>query len=138
MDSDTFSYQFYLGMSSIDHAGVLYFPELFRYAHDAYEAFMASLDHDLAGSFEAGQPAIPVVHAECDFTQAMRHGETIQVRVRVERLGESSMTLGYEFIRQGGIVCANARTVHVFISKDSNKPVPVPESLRNKLDVYLV
>jgi 1,4-dihydroxy-2-naphthoyl-CoA hydrolase len=133
MTPEPFSYQFHLGMSSADPAGVLYFPELFRHAHDAYEAFMASLDHNLVGFFEANQPAIPIVHAESDFLKPMRHGDDIRVAVRVERLGESSMTLGFEFIGPGGELCATSRTTHVFIERTSGRPVAIPDSLRRRL-----
>lgn len=121
-------------MSSVDHAGVLYFPELFRHAHDAYEAFMASLDHDLSGFFEAGQPAIPVTHAESDFQRPMHHGDNIQVAIKVEHLGKSSMTLGYEFAGPDGELCATAMTVHVFVDRANGKSVSIPDSLRHKLE----
>lgn len=138
MRSGSFSYPFHLGMSSVDHAGVLYFPEVFRHAHDAYEAFMASLDHDLASFFEAGRLAIPVVHAGCDFRNPMRHGDNIQVRVQVERLGESSMTLDYEFIGPDGKLCATASTVHVFVDRADGRSVSIPASLRDRLQSLMV
>lgn len=134
---DTFSYRFHLGMSSVDHAGVIFFPELFRHAHDAYEAFMTSLGQDLSGFFAADLPAIPVVHAECDFQRPMRHGDHIEVKIRVEHLGETSMTMDYRFLGPEAAVCARCKTVHACIDKTGKRPVPVPAALRETLLPYV-
>jgi 1,4-dihydroxy-2-naphthoyl-CoA hydrolase len=132
-----FSYRLSLGMSSVDRAGVLFYPELFRHAHDAYEAFMTSLDEGLAAYFEPGRPAIPIVHAEADYQWPMRHGSHFTVHLSVARLGDSSMTVDYEFLDNGGTHCARAQTVHVFIDPGKGRPVPIPPGLRTKLQRYL-
>jgi 1,4-dihydroxy-2-naphthoyl-CoA hydrolase len=125
-----------LGMSSVDRAGVLFYPELFRHAHDAYEALMASLDEGLGAYFEPGRPAIPIVHAEADYQRPMRHGNEFRVHLSVAQLGDSSMTLAYEFLGDDGKSCARAQTVHVFIDPDKGRPVPIPAELRAKLQRY--
>lgn len=135
-DFHSFEHPVYVGMSSIDRAGVLFFAELFRHAHDAYEALMASLDEGLRGYFEPGRPAIPIVHAEADFRRPMRHGDQLRVRLNVAKLGDSSMTLVYDFLAEDGKSCATAETVHVFVDPIQGKPVSTPPSLRAKLQRY--
>jgi 1,4-dihydroxy-2-naphthoyl-CoA hydrolase len=135
-DSRVFEHAIHVRMSSIDRAGVLFYPELFRHAHDAYEALMASLDEGLAAYFEPGRPAIPIVHAEADYQRPMRHGNEFRVHLSVAQLRDSSMTLVYEFLGDDGQSCARARTVHVFVDPDKGRPVPIPAALRAKLQRY--
>jgi 1,4-dihydroxy-2-naphthoyl-CoA hydrolase len=135
-DPRVFEHAIHVRMSSIDRAGVLFYPELFRHAHDAYEALMASLDEGLGAYFEPGRPAIPIVHAEADYQRPMRHGNEFRVHVSVAQLGDSSMTLAYEFLGDDGKSCARAQTVHVFIDLDKGRPVPIPAELRAKLQRY--
>ena len=129
-----FEYSFQVGMSSVDHAGVVFFPELFRHAHDAYEAFMDEIGEPLSAFFEPGQPAIPIVHAQADYHHPMRHGDRVHVQLHVTAIKNSSMTLGYDFVGPNGEVCAQAVTTHVFIDRDTGTSVPIPEPLRQHME----
>lgn len=132
-----YEYPFHVGLSSTDRAGILFYPELFRHAHDAYEAFMASLGEDLAKIFERDHPLIPVANAKADYLKPLRHGDRVIMRLRVERVGRSSITLSYDFIGPAGNVCARAQSVHVCVDRGSGEPVPVPDELRDKLERFI-
>ncbi len=133
-----YEHRFYVGLSSVDRAGVLFYAELFRHAHDAYEAFMASLGEALAGTFDRDRYTIPIAHAEADYDRPLRHGETVIVQLRVERLGHSSFTLTCDFLGPEGALRARTRTVHVFVDRHPGRPVPLPNGLRKKLEALLV
>jgi len=128
-----FEYPIYIGMSSVDRAGVLFYPELFRHAHDAYEAFMAGLGHDLAGLLDAGELALPIAHAEADYLQPLRHGDKARVRISVSRLGHTSFCISAEFVGLSGRTCARVATVHVCIHRAGADTCPLPDLLRERL-----
>ncbi|HHH44964.1 MAG TPA: acyl-CoA thioesterase [Gammaproteobacteria bacterium] len=129
----THQYCFSLGLSSVDRAGVLFYPELFRHAHDAFEAFMARLGHDLPGIFAAGDLHLPVVHAEGDYRLPLRHGESVSVSVTPGGVGDTSFTMDCVFTDSQGRTAATVRTVHVCIDPVSRKPTAVPAALREQL-----
>ena len=129
----SYEYRFRLGLSSVDRAGVLFYPELFRHAHDAYEVFMAHLGEDLSDILAEESMLLPIVHAEADFHRPLRHGEDVTVRVRVVEVGESSYTMGFEFVDGSGALCASVRSVHVCVDLGRRSPVALPEGLREKL-----
>ncbi len=131
-----FDYSFRVPMHHVDHAGVLFFANLFLHAHDAWETFMHSLDADLAQLIEAGQWRIPIVHAEADYTLPMRHGDEVDVRLQIERLGRSSMRVAYIFIDRDGEQLAVARTTHVFVDAVTNHSSEIPADLRIRLQEY--
>ncbi len=126
-------YYFSVGLSSVDRAGVLFYPELFRHAHDAYEVFMARLGQDLPGIFTAANLHIPVVHVEGDYLLPLTHGESVEVNVSPGGVGNTSFTLYSVFTGSQGGVAAKVRSVHVCIDPQSRQPVAIPAVLREKL-----
>ena len=129
----TYRYCFSLGLSSVDRAGVLFYPELFRHAHDAYEAFMAQLGQGLPGIFAAGDLHIPVVHVEGDYLLPLMHGESVAVSVTPGSVGDTSFTVDCVFTDSRGHTAAKVRSVHVCINPVSRKPTAVPATLRERL-----
>jgi 1,4-dihydroxy-2-naphthoyl-CoA hydrolase len=125
-------HRFLLGMASVDRAGVLFYPELLRHAHDAYEAFMARIGMPLAGILAAREVALPVVHAEADYLAPMRHGEAIEARLGVTRLGRASFDVECAFHGPDGGRRARCRSVHVCIGPDGASR-PLPDPLRKAL-----
>ncbi len=129
----SFEYRFTLGMSSVDGAGVLFYPELFRHAHDAYEAFMREVGMELAELLQEGVYALPIVHAEADYLKPMRHGATFTVRLVVARIGDSSFNLEVGFFDPSSEPCARVHTVHVWLERATGKAAALPEEVRRKL-----
>jgi 1,4-dihydroxy-2-naphthoyl-CoA hydrolase len=130
-------YRFNLGMSSVDPAGVLFFPELFRHAHDAYEAFMADVGVALDRILAEGEYALPIVHAEADYTRPLRHGTRVSVGTQISKLGESSFVVDFDFRDEDGQSCATAKTVHVVIERGTGKRTTLPDAWRTRLAPHL-
>lgn len=86
-----------------------------------------------------GEPA-PMEHdvdmilarTEIDFRAEVKHGETVEVGVRVGRVGGKSLTLEYE-IRAGGRLAAEARSVLVGFDYARGASAPIPERWRRRL-----
>ena len=131
------TYRFTLGLSSVDAAGVLFYPELLRHAHDAYEDFMARIDWALPDILARGELLIPVVHVDADYLRPLRHGTPVDVMVSVGGLGDTSFTIDCDFVADGDTPSARVRSVHVCIDAAKHRPVPVPEGLREQLEPYL-
>ena len=126
-------YAFRVAFHEVDRAGVLFFAHLFRHAHDAYEAWLASRGVTL-GELAEGRPCrLPLVHAEADYLAPLRHGEEIGVTLAVEVVGDSSFTLACELRGPDGGLRARVRTVHVAVDPTTERPMSLPVSLREVL-----
>lgn len=123
-------------LQDIDAAGVVFFAHLFRYAHEAYEAWMAENGLGLAGIIQKGAWHLPLVHAEADYHLPLRHGESLSLLLEVERLGESAFTLCHTLEDDSGRQRATVRTVHVAIDAQSRQKRPLPDELRELLGRY--
>lgn len=84
-----------------------------------------------------GQLLLPLTHAEADYDRPLRHGESVQVQVRVLEIRQRSFAIGYRFIDSRQEVAATARTVHVQISGTSTPAATLPVSLRKALSSHL-
>ncbi len=99
---------------------------------------MASVGQDLDRVFKQQIYLIPIVHAEADYRLPMRHGETFQARLRVMRLGQTSFTLGCDFVNSEDKLCAHVQTVHTFVDRSSMSSVPMPDEFRGHLKRFSV
>lgn len=128
-----FQYRYTIPLQDIDAAGVVFFAHLFRYAHEAYEAFMAESGHSLAQLLREGVLLLPLVHAEADYSAPLRHGEQITIELRVKSVGERSFTLQYHCLDEKAQIRAVIETVHVALDSATQRPLPLPPWLREVL-----
>ena len=75
-----------------------------------------------------------VVSSSCDYFASIAFPECIEVGLRVAKLGNSSVQYELAVFKQGeDEACAAGRFVHVFVERASNRPLPIPERLREAL-----
>ncbi len=125
-------HRFQVAFQEVDHAGVMFFAHLFGHAHDAYAEMMQSIGYPLHQVIATGEYHIPLVHAEADYLAPMRHGQSIEVSLIIESLGNTSMNLKYEFLSEHGR-CAQASTRHVFVDASTGESISIPDNLRQAL-----
>ena len=80
-----------------------------------------------------------VVSSSCDYFASIAFPDRIEVGLRVGKLGNSSVQYELAIFKQGeDEACAAGRFVHVFVDRESNRPVAIPEPLRAALAELLV
>ena len=109
----------------VDMAGWMHFPRVFDFVEDAEHEWMRSLGVTIISREEGGWPRARV---ECDYRAPMKFGDAIEVRLGVERVGSSSLTLVFEIFR-GGECTASGRIVAVRVDP-KGRPRPIDPELR--------
>ena len=74
-----------------------------------------------------------LAHAECDYKRPVKYGETIEIRLRVAKLGRTSFQYQYEIVDAEQRSVATARTVQVMYDYENARPVPIPDDIRHIL-----
>lgn len=115
-----------------DAAGRLYFAQLFRLAHEGYEAFMAGLGFPLSDILKGGRYGLPIVRAEADYKQPLGVGHPITLEVKPTRVGQTSFTMLCRIVRQGR-TAGRVVTVHVAVDARKGGKCPLPARLRAAL-----
>lgn len=132
-DKPVFEHSLTVPFQDIDAAGVVFFAHLFRYAHEAYEQFMQGIGCPLQDLLAGGSYLLPLVHAQADYHQRLHHADKVTIQIQLKRLGETSFTLGYRILGEDKTEHASLETVHAALNRKTQRPLPLPDTLREAL-----
>jgi len=132
-DNPVYQHKLTVPFQDIDAAGVVFYAHLFRYAHEAYEHFMQQIGCSLQELLAEGSYLLPLVHAEADYRRPLRHADKLKIELRLKRLGRTSFTLGYRVLAEDQTEHASLETVHVALDRTTQRPLSLPDSLREAL-----
>lgn len=80
-----------------------------------------------------------VVETRCTYHASVAFPDRLDIGLRVERLGNSSVRYGIAVFREGeDEAAADGDFVHVYVDRDTNAPGPLPSSLRTILEPLVV
>ena len=137
-----FRYRMPVRFADVDHAGIVYYPVFFHYFHVAFEevfrqrmgqrVYVDLLDRERIG--------FPAVSSQCDFRAPLRFGDTVEVELAVERLGDKSITFRYriwkaaEGDRAADQLAAEGQTVCAVVDLAAFRAIAIPERLRSTFE----
>ena len=104
-----------------------------------YELFDAAVNTILieAGLLDpATSPVIGlVVETSCRFFSSLAYPDPVEVGVRIERLGRSSVNYGLAVFKAGApSAAAEGRFTHVYVERLSGRPTPIPDGHRRLME----
>ena len=109
-----------------DAGGRIHFTAVFRWVEAAEVALMRRL-----GLME-GWGNFPRRHVEADYLKVLVFEDEVEVRLRIDRVGKTSITYGWELVKDGEPYVTGSHTiVHV---DEQGRPAPLPDELRASLD----
>jgi YbgC/YbaW family acyl-CoA thioester hydrolase len=120
-----------------DPAGIIFYANLFRFAHAAYEKFMKKIQTKKNYFFD-NKIVLPITHSEADFLKPIKAGDDLSIDVFVTNLKKSSFELSYSFVNKNKVEVAAAKTVHVCVAKEKFEKRELPEELYIKLKAHLI
>jgi len=76
-----------------------------------------------------------VVETNCHYFRSIAFPDRVQAGLRVAHLGSSSVRYELAIFREDEpLACAQGHFVHVYVDRDSNRPVALPSQLREALE----
>jgi len=76
-----------------------------------------------------------VAESGCEFLSAVSFPDTVHAGLGLERLGTSSVVYRIALFRNDSDVpCAVGRFVHVYVDRETRRPVPIPAAIKGALD----
>jgi acyl-CoA thioester hydrolase len=112
-----------------DAGGRIHFTAAFRYAEAVENSLRRRLD------LLADWSDYPRRRVEADFRRVLAFEDEIDVRIRPERVGRTSITWVWEIVRDGGVCVAGRHTV-VHVDR-GGRPDPLPSLVRERLETML-
>ncbi|MEP7296546.1 MAG: thioesterase family protein [Burkholderiales bacterium] len=87
---------------------------------------------------ERGRVIGLVVETHCNYFASLAFPQTVEAGLRVTRLGSSSVRYEIGLFAAGEpLAAANGHFVHVYVDRDTRRPVPLPAPLFNALQGLL-
>ncbi len=77
------------------------------------------------------------VESGCRYLASAEYPDTLEVGLRVGRLGTSSVTWELGMTRGDGTLIAEGSFVHVFVDKETRTPTPIPTHTRSAMEALV-
>jgi len=116
-----------------DAAGILYYSNIYKMAHDAYEEMLKKIELSVFYILNESDFLLPFVHSEADYKGTITVGMELDIHLQVERIGDTAYTLCYHFLDEKGVEVAFVKTVSVSVNKRTLQKIPLPEKLKTGL-----
>ena len=135
--SKSFVTQLQVRFGDVDPAGIVYFPKIYDFIHEAFEELwdvhVGRRYYHLIGEEQLG---FPLVHSDVNFKHPLRFGDRPLVRVTCFEIGHSSIGLHYRFFLDETL-CVDARNTVVCVELDELKSIAIPEEYRVRFEEIL-
>lgn len=118
-----------------DPVQIMYFGNLPSLAHDVFEGFIVEAGFTWKEWFKSQTELIPIRHLEVDYLAPFFPGESYDVEVQVESLGQTSFKMHYHFLKNSQ-TCAHVRMVHAILDPQTKQKKNLPEIMRTRLEKF--
>lgn len=80
-----------------------------------------------------------VVNSQCNYLAPIAFPDTIEIGLRVNKIGNSSVTYSLAVFKKGETqASAYGSFVHVFVNRNEQRSVSIPEPIRKALEALLI
>jgi acyl-CoA thioester hydrolase len=118
-----------------DMAGIAHFANYFRWMEEAEHALFRSVGLSVAMQHGGAEISWPRVSVGCEFYQPVRFEDELDLRLRVVKVGEKSLSLEVDFMKDDKQVALGKTTsVCCEVSGGTMRSIPIPDAVRAKLE----
>jgi acyl-CoA thioester hydrolase len=137
--SQVFKTQRRVEFRDTDTAGIVHFSNFFAYMEQAEHALLRDLNLGVISVIDGKEISFPRVNAECNYRNAIRFEEIVDIHVTVTNIGTKSITYGFNFFREETPIADGSITVVCCLFERDKKPhsVPVPQKFIDAIKPYL-
>ena len=137
--SETFQTQRRVEFRDTDTAGIVHFSNFFAYMEQAEHEFLRFLKLGVICEIDGQKISWPRVNAECNYRQAIRFEEIIDIDVSVIKIGTKSITYGFRFFRDKTPIADGSITAVCCLFDHGSKPqsIPTPTKFIEAVKPYL-
>lgn len=133
-----FQHQIYVEFGDTDAAGIVYYPNYYKWMDNAAHAFFHHLGFSTR-SLLTNNIATPLIEAHCTFKQPAFFHEMLTVEVSVTWLKEKVFQLQYEMIR-GDQIIAHGYEIRAYTTFENHQPkaIPIPNDFKQALQTNMI
>ncbi len=110
----------------VDAAGIVFYPRILEYCHEAFAAFLDAQHMGLERIMAEATWLLPITHAELDFYRPLRFGDRFTVELVGKRAEEKRVSVGYRLQKMDGDVAARGHTTHTCVDRTRFRAIELP------------
>ena len=130
-----FSITHRIQFAETDLAGIVHFSNFFRMMEEVEHAFFRSLGLSVVMRHEGMEIGWPRVNVSCEYSGSARFEDELELKMRIARLGEKSMTYEVDFLLTGKrIASGKVTTVCCVLEEGAMRSIAIPAAIRRKLE----
>jgi 4-hydroxybenzoyl-CoA thioesterase len=134
----TFTTERKIRFSHCDPAGIVYFVNFFDMVSGAVEDwFSEAFGFDAHSTFIRNRVGFPIVNTSCEFFRPCHLGDRLKLELTIAKLGRSSIEFGVTG-KVGEEEKFRARHKVVLMSLETQRALPIPMDMREKMEPYVV
>jgi acyl-CoA thioester hydrolase len=131
---EPFTYSRIVQFAETDLAGIAHFANFFRWMEEAEHAYFRSVGLSVRTEYQDQEIGWPRVSTTCDFFAPARFEDQLQLKVRITKMGEKSITWEIEFTRDGTrLALGRSTSVCCTLSQNGLQAIAIPSEIRLKL-----
>ncbi len=120
-----------------DSQGHMFFANYLVFADEVAGNYMRSLGFDWSEP-DSLPTYVFTANASCDYLQECVAGDEVEVEVAYTRVGNTSATMSFSLVRKSDDArLATGGFTQVFVDRDTRRPTPVPETVRERVEEAL-
>lgn len=134
----TFNYflSFRVRFAETDQQGHVFFGNYLTYFDEAFTGFMRAIGCSYRDLLASGADTV-YIHSECDYRARTFFEDVLDVHVRVERIGNASVTCEFAAVKEGTEeLTATGKLVFVTVDPQTKKTVRVPDLFRSAVTKF--
>ncbi|WP_066053726.1 acyl-CoA thioesterase [Robertmurraya korlensis] len=126
-------YYFQVRWGDTDAAGIVYYPNFFKWMDEATHDFFTKIGYPSSKLFAEQQIGVPLLEANCSFKSPLVFEDHIVVQSSIEELHNKVFKIKHDFIKEGEIVAEGygVRAWASFTGKP--KAQTIPDYIREKM-----
>ncbi|NUK29451.1 acyl-CoA thioesterase [Parageobacillus sp. VR-IP] len=127
-------YSFQVHWGDTDAAGIVFYPNFYKWMDAASHHFFATIGHSTWRLFQEEKIGMPIVEAKCQFHSPLFFEDQVCVKSTIAELREKSFRIQHQFFR-GEQLVAEGYEVRVWTKFGGDRPkaAPIPAELREKM-----
>jgi YbgC/YbaW family acyl-CoA thioester hydrolase len=118
-----------------DMAGIVHFANFLQFMEAAEHAYLRACGFSVVTEWEGQRVTFPRVSVTCDFVRPAHFEEELEIEVKVEHIGRTSVRYGFTFLRQDDLIARGTITTVLCRVPEEGRlePMEVPPAWREKL-----
>ncbi len=132
-----FQFERSVRFEDVDAAGIVFFAKYLGICHEAMEAFFGAMEGGYVHLIRDRHVGFPAVHVDVDYRAPLRYGDAVRIAMDVTKIGRSSVTLRYRFVRVAdGVEVALVHHTCAVSDLLKLRAVAIPDDIRALLEAH--